>query len=304
MKDFGKQVKTLRQAKKMTKEEFCEDEIELSVRQLTRIESGVSIPTLAKVEFIAKRLGVSIGELTDKKKFILPKRYKEIKFLLLRTQTYLEQDRIAKREAYLEEIFDNYYDDLPEEEQLIVEILQSILDIVKQFNDFSAKKILKDYLEQIKHKSTYGINDLILVDLYAMYVSYKGYQPSIYDEKTHQHIIEVLLQADQNLQVEEFFILCKSIGSTASNCAVLKDKDNLDRLIFKMEDLMQQTQDFQRTHVLNILKWKSYLLEDNLESAEICYRDACVFSNATNPSLTAKLTQEWKKDIKNLPLRT
>lgn len=53
MMNFGKHMKELRRTLKMTKEEFCGDEIELSVRQLTRIESGISTPTLEKVVFIA-----------------------------------------------------------------------------------------------------------------------------------------------------------------------------------------------------------------------------------------------------------
>lgn len=56
MVDFGKRVKELRQLRDITKEAFCGDETELSVRQLTRIENGVSTPTLAKVIFIAQQL--------------------------------------------------------------------------------------------------------------------------------------------------------------------------------------------------------------------------------------------------------
>lgn len=116
MVDFGKRVKELRQLRDITKEAFCGDETELSVRQLTRIENGVSTPTLAKVIFIAQQLGVTVGDLADENHFELPARYKELKFLLLRTQTYLDKDRLAKRKAYLDEIFNNYYDALPEEE--------------------------------------------------------------------------------------------------------------------------------------------------------------------------------------------
>lgn len=128
-------------------------------------------------------MGVTVGELADENSFHLLERYKELKFLLLRTQTYLDKECITKRTAYLEEIFDHYYDNLPEEEQLIIEILQSILDIIKNSNDFSAKKILEDYWGQVKQKNQYTANDFILVDLYSMYISYKFYLPKIYDEK-------------------------------------------------------------------------------------------------------------------------
>lgn len=301
MINFGKRVKELRKAQKITKEEFCGDESELSVRQLTRIESGVSTPTLAKVIFIAQRLGVKVGELADEDRFHLPERYKELKFLLLRTQTYLDKDRIAKRSTYLEEIFDNYYDHLPEEEQLIIEILQSILDIINHINDFSAKKILEDYWEQIKHKNQYTVNDLILVDLYSMYISYKFYPPKIYDKRTYQHIIDTLLTTDQCLKSDEIFILNKALSSAASNCVVLKNKNSLKQLLAKLESLMLQTQDFQRMPTLNLLKWKFYLSEDNLELAKKHYLDACTFSKLTNDiHLTAKLEDEWQRDLSKL----
>ena len=65
LKNFGIKVRELRAEKGLTKEIFCQDETELSIRQLTRIENGQSLPTLNKVVFIAKRLGVSVGSLTD-----------------------------------------------------------------------------------------------------------------------------------------------------------------------------------------------------------------------------------------------
>lgn len=305
MVDFGKRVKELRQLRDITKEAFCGDETELSVRQLTRIENGVSTLTLAKVIFIAQQLGVTVGDLADENHFELPARYKELKFLLLRTQTYLDKARLAKRKAYLDEIFNNYYDALPEEEQLIVEVLQSRLDLVRTTGDFSVKKILDDYLEQIKQKKYYTVNDLVLVDLYSVYLSYKQYSPSIYDENVYQHIIETLLTTEQHLKLDDFFMLSKAISSAASNCVILRKTSYLKQLLDKMESLMAQTQDFQRTHVLNLLKWKYYLLEGNLDLAQVHYLNACTFTRITHGDyLTDKLTEEWEHDLIHLLSRT
>ena len=88
MKAFGEKVRQLREERGISREAFCGDETELSIRQLYRVETGQSIPTLNKVTYIAQILGVSIGELTDGKTFELPARYKELKYLLLRTPTY------------------------------------------------------------------------------------------------------------------------------------------------------------------------------------------------------------------------
>ncbi|MEG3142143.1 helix-turn-helix transcriptional regulator [Streptococcus sp. 2A/TPW/M5] len=51
LRKFATLVKKYRKQKGMTKEELCQDESELTVRQLTRIESGLSRPTLTKINF-------------------------------------------------------------------------------------------------------------------------------------------------------------------------------------------------------------------------------------------------------------
>ncbi|WP_158527561.1 helix-turn-helix domain-containing protein, partial [Streptococcus gallolyticus] len=65
MEKFGIKVRALREKKGISREEFCGDETELSVRQLARIESNQSIPNLSKAQFIANQLGVTLDTLTD-----------------------------------------------------------------------------------------------------------------------------------------------------------------------------------------------------------------------------------------------
>lgn len=59
LREFGKKIKRLRLAKKISRSEFCGDESELSIRQLIRIENGESRPILTKLKYIAERLGCS-----------------------------------------------------------------------------------------------------------------------------------------------------------------------------------------------------------------------------------------------------
>ena len=63
---FSQRLKELRMVRGLTKEEVCEDEAHLSVRQLTRLEAGKSQPTLATMEYLADRLQVGLAELTGK----------------------------------------------------------------------------------------------------------------------------------------------------------------------------------------------------------------------------------------------
>lgn len=120
LENFGEKVKELRIEKNITREELCGGETELSIRQLARIELGQSIPTLSKVMFIAKVLDVSVGFLTDGAELEVPKRYKELKYLILRTPTYMDDHRLKIREQQFDEIFEDYYDQLPEEEKSLL----------------------------------------------------------------------------------------------------------------------------------------------------------------------------------------
>ena len=104
LKHFGSKVRNLRVTRNITREDFCGDETELSVRQLARIESGQSIPNLTKAHYIAKQLNVKLDILTGGESLELPKRYKELKYLLLRTPTYGDQVRLDRKNDYFDEI--------------------------------------------------------------------------------------------------------------------------------------------------------------------------------------------------------
>ncbi|MGZ7230661.1 helix-turn-helix domain-containing protein, partial [Streptococcus pyogenes] len=109
-------------------ESMCGDETELSIRQLARIESGESKPTFTKITFIATGLGMSLYELMPD--YVdLPEDYLNLKYDILRTPTYGENKKIDWRDQILTEIYDNYYDELPEEEQLAVDTIQSFFDV-------------------------------------------------------------------------------------------------------------------------------------------------------------------------------
>ena len=60
--DFGHRLRELRLAQGFTKEKFCEGDEVLSVRQLTRIETGKSQPKLETLEHLARRLGIAWRE--------------------------------------------------------------------------------------------------------------------------------------------------------------------------------------------------------------------------------------------------
>ena len=74
-KEVGKRIRMLREMKHLTRETLCDDETEITVRQLARIESGQSSPSLSKVEYIAYKLGCPISYIVDMDHMILLSEY-------------------------------------------------------------------------------------------------------------------------------------------------------------------------------------------------------------------------------------
>ena len=53
----------------------------------------------------------------------IPKRYLELKNKLICSHTYGDEERISILEEMFDEIYENFYEHLPKEKQLLVEVL-------------------------------------------------------------------------------------------------------------------------------------------------------------------------------------
>lgn len=297
MKTFGNSVRSLREKKGISREEFCDDETELSVRQLVRIEKGQSVPTLNKVIYIAKTLGVTVGQLTDGKSFDLPQRYKELKYLLLRTPTYGNPERLKRQGSYFDEIFENYYDQLPEEECLVIDCLQSKIDVHFSDDVNFGEGILNDYFDQVLRKSMFQINDLILIDLYFVCLASAKVFQGIYHPDLYNHLMECLFNQEM-VSSETALILNNVLLSNADLAFHFHKKDFVKNIITKSNFIMTQVHDFQRRPILSLVEWKYYLqFEKDFIAAQTAYTNAILFANLIGDAyLEKKLTEEWKKD--------
>lgn len=298
MKDFGTRVRTQRQALGLTREEFCGDETELSIRQLARIESGTSLPTLNKVYYIAKQLGVAIGDLTDGANLELPERYKELKYLILRVPTYADEERIKEREAQFDEIFLNYYDELPEEEQLVIDCMQAKMDVVMSENVDFGVGILSDYFEQLQLRRNYKLNDLVLIDLYLSCVVLSSFSSLVYQSSVFDSLLETVMNQVETTAMEELVYLNKIILGFVDSLMELRKADMIEKLINLSTSIMTKTQDFQCMPILRLMEWKYYLnIIGDKHKAEIAYQNAVLFAGIIGDTVLQKnLTKEWEKD--------
>lgn len=145
--EVGKRIRMLREMKHITRETLCDDETEITVRQLARIESGQSSPSLSKVEYIAYKLGCPISHIVDMDHMILPSEYLILKDKLIKFQTYGDDDRIQVKEELFERVYEHYYDSLPEDEQIAVSALQASFDVFVSEDAGFGDALLDEYFE-------------------------------------------------------------------------------------------------------------------------------------------------------------
>ncbi|HEQ8169807.1 TPA: transcriptional regulator Rgg4/ComR [Streptococcus pyogenes] len=301
LEHFGGKVKVLRLEKRISREDLCGDESELSVRQLARIELGQSIPSLSKVIFVAKALNVSVGYLTDGADLELPKRYKELKYLILRTPTYMDDGKLQVREEQFDEIFEDYYDKLPEEEKIIIDCLQATLDTLLSENTNFGIDLLQEYFNQIKTKVRFRQNDLILLELYLAYLDIEGMDGQYSDKIFYDSLLDNLSEQFEQFELDELFIVNKIIIDISSLSLKNNRLDNLEKAIEMSQKIMAKIQDWNRMPILKLIEWKYFLIKQkDIIKAEQSFMKACLFAQMTaDQYLENKLIQEWEKDVKS-----
>lgn len=165
-REIGYKIKTIRRSCGKTQIDICGDESELTIRQLARIENGQALATLPKLLLIADKLGVSLQSIVDVKVIEIPKGFLKLKDELIHSQTYADKGRIERKEAILEEIYENYYENLPEEEQLIVDVTQARFDIYGSSDVTYGLGLVEEYFQQLLKKKYFSVNDLLIIELY------------------------------------------------------------------------------------------------------------------------------------------
>ena len=166
--EIGKRIRTLRTEKGLSREAFCGDEKHLTVRQLARIETGNNLPSLVKLDYIAEVLGVPISQLIDERLLIAPKEYLKLKAKLIRQSIHGDEEKVRQREAIFEEIQERFYDQLPEDEQVSVEVLQAIDDVYVSENAEFGEGLIEEYFNQTLLQTEYSVNDLLILYLYFL----------------------------------------------------------------------------------------------------------------------------------------
>lgn len=291
---IGNNIRGARLNQHMTQADVCGDESELTIRQLARIENGQVLVSLSKLLFLSQKLNFPIKDIVDIEKIEIPKRYLELKNKLIRSHTYGDEKRISILEEMFDEIYENFYEHLPEEEQLLVEVLQVQLDVFSSRDITYGLSLLEEYFQQILKKKKYSYNDLLIINLYFLCCAI-GLEDKTYFEELSKKVLLYIDYSDN----DRIYILERIL------IGILIQVKIEDYLIYTkvLREITDSTNNFQHKPVIYAFEAKYYLkVEKNYEKAEQSYNKAIEFANMLNDQvLASNLLKEKELDLIEIP---
>ena len=288
--ELGKKIKTIRLNKGLTQLDICDDESALTIRQLIRIEQGQSLPSIEKLLYISEMLNIKVDELIDVKKIVLPKKYLEIKNKLIKYRAYGDEGRINHKTDLIDKIYVDYYDNLPEEEQVIIEAMQLELDVYSSKTPNYAISFLDEYFKQILKKDKYTYNDLFIIRLYFLCCIMGLEDNQYFDELSTKVIKNIDYSNYDNLYMMERIIL---------NIIVRIDPNKFLEYANMLDRIIAETNNYQHKPLVYAVKAKYHVLVDkDFEKASVLYDKAIQFATLLEDEVLIKnLTKEKEDDI-------
>lgn len=290
---IGKKIREEREKKGFSREQLCGGEEELTVRQLVRIELGQSLPSIVKLEYIAKVLDTDLSVLLAGENITIPDEYFTMKYQLFKFPTYGDKERLAQKAQMIEDIYEKYFDCLPEEELYTLELSDNTLDYISTGKTAAAEDIFEDFFKQLFLKKKYTFNDLLLVSYYAVQCQNKGYEEEVL-KSLETTVLKQDVSGDEYYNIELLGTLTAIAGVYLNHAEYSQLKILADR----MHDIIAETQQHSAKPIALIYDAKYYLYaENNVEKAKECYDLATLLAqNFGDNILEANLRDERKAD--------
>lgn len=292
---IGKRIREERERLGLTREQVCDTEDELTVKQLMRIELGRSLPTIVKLQYISDKLNVSLNYLLGETNLDIPEDYYQAKYKLMKSPVYGDPERIKKKLKDIEELYDNYIEILPEDELLAIDIIERTLNfIAKGEGEDLVEIVFEDYLNQVLKKEQYTLNDLLLIKYYTFQCQVGDYDKEIV-ESFRCKLINQELQGEELVNVE----LLGALSTIAGIYVMHHDYRNMKTIVDKMHTVIDKTLQHAYKPAVLILEAKYYLyFENDLDKAREIYNTAQVLSQAFGDEVFIKnLKMEMEKDL-------
>ena len=279
---IGLRIKTERERQQMSREVLCLDGAELTVRQLIRIEKGESLPSLDKLSYIAKRLGKNMSDLLDHDNITIPNEYYEMKNRLIKFPTYRNPERIKSKLALIEEVYEKFFELLPEEELLTLDILENILSFTNWEESPKVEEIYEDLFEQVKRKKKFSTNDLLVIDYYFFHL----YGRKQYDKKLFEKIVKRVL--NQEIWTDDVYniVLFNDLMAIAALKIFHNSFSDFLTVVDKALAVIEKSQFYSYKPSVFVLKAKYELLhKGNKKKAAENYDKAIMFASVLEDSV-------------------
>ncbi|WP_270334991.1 XRE family transcriptional regulator [Streptococcus salivarius] len=279
---IGLRIKTERERQQMSREVLCLDGAELTVRQLIRIEKGESLPSLDKLSYIAKRLGKNMADLLDHDNITIPDEYYEMKNRLIKFPTYRNPERIKSKLALIEEVYEKFFELLPEEELLTLDILENILSFTNWEESPKVEEIYEDLFEQVKRKKKFSTNDLLVIDYYFFHL----YGRKQFDKKLFERIVKRVL--NQEIWTDDVYniVLFNDLMAIAALKIFHNSFSDFLTVVDKALAVIEKSQFYSYKPSIFVLKAKYELLhKGNKKKAAENYDKAIMFASVLEDSV-------------------
>lgn len=298
-KEFGQKVRDLRKEKGMSRQRVCGIEDVLTTRQLQRIEKGQSLPTIATAVYIADKLGVSLDSLMNKEGLKLPEGYINLRYQLRTLYHYGNKDRLLQREKIIEQIYEHYFDDLPEEEQIAVQVAQASVDMICTGNASFDQGLLDEYLGQACKKSQLSFNDVEIIQLRLLSLAIKDF-----DKVEFIDLLSKVILAVSYFPLADLGKIQDVIISAAGILCCYGEYDLLPDVIEVLRGIMTKRNDYRDNIFVYAFEWKIALfLKHDLEKARKDYQKSIMMADLLSEDLIKQnMQREWKKDLDYLGL--
>ena len=292
--EIGKRIREERERQGLKREQVCDTEEELTVKQLMRIELGRSLPTIVKLQYISDKLGVSLNYLLGETKLDIPEDYYKAKYKLMKSPVYGDSERIKKKLKDIEELYDNYIDVLPEDELLAIDLIERTLNFMISEEESLIESVFEDYLVQALKKETYSLNDLLLISYYAFRCQDYDYDKERI-EKFRRKLINQELQGEELFNVE----LIGALSAIAGIYVMHHDYKEMKSVVDKMYVLIDKTLQQAYKPAVLVFEAKYYLFyENNRDKATELYNTATVLAEAFGDQVFIKnLKMEMENDL-------
>ena len=292
--EIGKRIREERERIGLTREQVCDTEEELTVKQLMRIELGRSLPTIVKLQYISDKLGVSLNYLLGETKLDIPEDYYKAKYKLMKSPVYGDPERIKKKLKDIEELYDNYIDILPEDELFAIDIIERTLNFMVMEEDSLIESLFEDYLTQALKKEAYSLNDLLLISYYAFRCQDYDYDKERIEKFRHK-LIKQELQGDELFNIE----LMGALTSIAGIYVMHHDYKDMKSVVDKLYEIMHSCMQHSYQPGIIVFEAKYYLFyENNRDKATELYNTATVLAEAFGDQVFIKnLKMEMEKDL-------